>query len=109
MFICGGSGVFMFVCEKNEASEKLDVQNITQIEPATLQFSAFVENMSFLYPKVFVGSGSFEAFDSFYRNQGYTCSAIFISDRHNCRMCGRKLLVCDNGKDVIVYHMTRGT
>ena len=103
MFVCRGHG------EKNETSKKSDVQNITQIEPATLQFSAFVENMSFLYLEAFVGSGSFEAFDSFCRSQGYTCSAISISDRNNCRMFGRKLLVCNNGKDVIVYHKTRGT
>ena len=103
MFVCGGDG------EKDENGAKSpDVQN-TQIQSAPFRFSAFVENMAFLYPEVFVGSGSFKAFDSFCRNQGYTCSAIFLSDCDSCRMCGRKLLVCDDGKDVIVYHMTRGT
>ena len=74
--------VFMFVCgsdgEKNENGAKSpDIQN-TQIQPEPFERSAFVENMSFLYPEVFVGSGSFKAFDSFYRNQGYTCSKIFF-------------------------------
>ena len=103
MFVCGGDG------EKDENGAKSpDVQN-TQIQSAPFRFSAFVENMAFLYPEVFVGSGSFKAFDSFCRNQGCTCSAIFLSDCDSCRMCGRKLLVCDDGKDVIVCHMTRGT
>ena len=72
MFVCGGDG------EKDENGAKSpDVQN-TQIQSAPFQFSAFVENMAFLYPEVFVASGSFKAFDSFCRNQGYTCSAIFL-------------------------------
>ena len=101
MFVCDGDG------EKDENGAKSpDVQN-TQIQSAPFQFSAFVENVAFLYPEVFVGSGSFKAFDSFCRNQGYTCSAIFLSDRNSCHVCGRKLLVCDDGKDIIVYHMTR--
>ena len=112
--------VFMFV--RGDRAIKGDAENVeqslpnagndTQIQPLVFQFSAFVENVSFLYPEIFAGSGSvgsFKAFDDFCKDKGYSCSAIFVTNRHTCRVCGRNLLVCDDAKDVIVYHMTRGT
>ena len=109
--------VFMFV--RGDRAVKGDAENVeqslpnagndTQIQPLEFQFSAFVENVSFLYPEIFAGSGSFKAFDDFCKDKGYSCSAIFVTNRHTCRVCGRNLLVCDDAKDVIVYHMTRGT
>ena len=106
--------VFMFV--RGDHAIKGDAENVeqslpgagidTQIQPLAFQFSAFVENVSFLYPEVFAGSGSFKAFDDFCKDKGYSCSAIFVTIRRTCRVCGRNLLVCDDAKDVIVYHMT---
>ncbi len=77
--------------------------NDTQIQPLEFQFSAFVENVSFYILKYLL------AFGDFCKDKGYSCSAIFVTNRHTCRVCGRNLLVCDDAKDVIVYHMTRGT
>lgn len=103
MFVRGDRGI-----EGNENVEQ-SLGNETQIQPSAFQFSAFVENVSFLYPEVFAGSASFKAFDDFCKDKGYSFSAIFVSNCHTCRVCGRNLLVCDDAKDVIVYHMTRGT
>ena len=72
--------VFMFV--RGDGAIKGDAENIeqslpdagnndTQIQPLSFQFSAFVENVSFLYPEVFAGSGSFKAFDDFCKDKGY--------------------------------------
>ena len=62
------------------------------------KFSAYVENTFYLYPEAFAGRDSFKSF-----------SAVLISNGTSCRSCGRKLLVCDDGKDVVIYHMSRGT
>ena len=66
------------------------------------KFSAYVEN-------IFYFRDSFKSFDAFCRNKGCGFSAVLISNRTSCRSCAGKLLVCDDGKDVVIYHMTRGT
>ena len=73
------------------------------------EFSAYVENIFYLYPEAFAGRDSFKSFDAFCRNKGCGFSAVLISNGTSCRSCARKLLVCDDGKDVVIYHMTRGT
>ena len=69
----------------------------------------FVENIFYLYPEAFAGRDSFKSFDAFCRNKGCGFSAVLISNGTSSRSCARKLLVCDDGKDVVIYHMTRGT
>ena len=71
------------------------------------KFSAYVENIFYLYPEAFAGRDSFKSFDAFCRNKGCGFTAVLISNRTSCRSCARKLLVCDDGKDVVIYHMTR--
>ena len=102
--------VFMFVCgpTRDAEEERPAINDEKQIQRRA-QFSAFVESVSYLYPEVFAGGGSFKCFDEFCRTNGCAFSAIFVSNRDTCRNCGKKLLLCDEGKDVVVYHMTRGT
>ena len=66
--------------------------------------------MDYLYPGVFGNFESrFKEFNGFCVREGLPYGAVFVSDRVSCRFCGGKLSVCEVGKDVVVYHLTRGT
>ena len=107
-FVCG-EDVGSSVTDANELSVgAMNVNSETQASTSA-KFSAYVENMFYLYPEVFASRDSFKSFNEFCGRKGYGFSAVLVSNRTSCRSCGRKLLVCDDGKDVVIYHMTRGT
>ena len=65
--------------------------------------------MNFMYPEIFSGVDSFTSFNEFCVTEGLSYSAVFVSERDTCRFCNGKLATNPVGKEVIVYHMTRGT
>ena len=73
------------------------------------KFSTCIDNMNFMYPEIFSGADSFTNFNEFCLAEGLSYSAVFVSERDTCRFCNGKLVTNPIGKDVIVYHMTRGT
>ena len=48
------------------------------------KFSAYVENIFYLYPEAFAGRDSFKSFDAFCQNKGCGFSAVLISNRTSC-------------------------
>jgi hypothetical protein len=73
------------------------------------KFSTCIDNMNFMHPEIFSGADSFTSFNEFCLAEGLSYSAVFVSERDTCRFCNGKLVTNPIGKDVIVYHMTRGT
>ncbi len=108
--------VYLFVCGKHVTtpgeSNVLMAKTCDDAQQTLfVQFSAFVDNLQFLYPGIFDGFGpdSFKHFDNFSVAQGFPCGAVFVTERECCRFCGKHLTVCEDRKDVVVYHLTRGT
>jgi hypothetical protein len=90
MFVCGDDARPTRDVDESPTRAAIDTDD-KKVQRHT-QFSAFVENISYLYPEVFAGSGSFKCFDEFCRINGCAFSSIFVSNREMCRNCGKKLL-----------------
>lgn len=71
-------------------------------------FATFVDNFLYMHPDM-CERNSFKSFNYFCCAKGVNFSAVFISKRQDCRLCGRKLTTLPNGKEIVVYHQTRGT
>lgn len=52
---------------------------------------------------------TFSEFGKYCLDKGVPLGSVFVSDRVNCRECGKKLLLDEAWKAVLVYHVTRGT
>lgn len=112
LFVCGERVTLQEESDERPSTAINDECQIAQEqETSFVQFSAFVDNLSFLYPGIFdnLGPNSFKQFDQFCVGQEFPFSAVFITEREYCRFCGAKLTVCEEHKDVVVYHLTRGT
>jgi hypothetical protein len=112
LFFCGERVTLQEESDERPSTAINDECQIAQEqETSFVQFSAFVDNLSFLYPGIFdnLGPNSFKQFDQFCVGQEFPFSAVFITEREYCRFCGAKLTVCEEHKDVVVYHLTRGT
>ena len=104
--------VYRFVTGINRAEVPVDgvmnereESNVVCLE----RFSAFIDNMDFMYPDLLSGKDSFSVFNEYCIAEGLSYSAVFVSEREICRFCGGNLATMASGKEVIVYHLTRGT
>ena len=113
LFVCGDINTKNGKRDSGASSSVADEECRILQETSFAQFSAFVDNLTFLYPGILRGLGAnstvFKQFDEFCLAQGFPCSAVFVTERDCCRFCGGKLTICEEPKDVIVYHLTRGT
>ena len=69
----------------------------------------FIDNLNFMHPDIFSEKDMFTTFNEYCITKGLSHSTVFVSQRDLCRYCSRKLTTCPTGKEVVVYHMTRGT
>ena len=99
--------VYLFVCgesvQREDESDDVwpsttstDECRQSELETSFFQFSAFVDNLNFLYPGIFatLGPNSFKHFDQFCMAKGFPYSAVFITEREFCCFCGAKLTIC---------------
>ena len=107
---------YLFVSGKKKAES--DVERVegsgnmavASEEMSFAQFSACVHNIDFLYPSILKSQSTrFKEFNAFCMAKGFPYGAVFVTHRECCCFCGGKLSVCEDGKDVVVYHLTRGT
>lgn len=113
------NGVFRFVngnrlksLESNEANgnDGMAAMRLGGGEADSLSsFSTFIDNMNFVYPDIFSGRDSFNVFYEFCVAENLAYGAVFVSNRETCRICNGNPTIVGGSKDVIVYHMTRGT
>ena len=114
---CVANMVYSFVCgerdnivhDKSEANLAIGGENGSMERTSFAQFSAFVDNLDFLYPDIFKRSGQFKQLNDFCVEQGIPFSAVLVSNRQLCRFCNRQLTVSKRHKGVIVYHLMRVT
>ncbi len=88
----------------NDHAESVNATSREEVD----RFVAFVDNLLFMYPEI-CGHDSFSSFSNFCTGNGVNYGAVLVSERENCRLCDRKLATLPNGKEVVIYHLTRGT
>jgi hypothetical protein len=77
------------------------------------QFSASVDNLLHMFPEISSfarpGADLFRSFHDFSLENGVPAAAVLMSERTECRRCGKSLHIDQNWKPIVVYHLTRGT
>ena len=73
-------------------------------------FTAEAQTLLYLTPDVVMSSArQFQQFHDFTLQNGLPMATILITQREDCRKCGKPLLIEKNSHPVIVYHTGRGT
>ena len=77
------------------------------------QFFASVDNLLHMFPEISnfarPGADLFRSFHDFSLENGVPAAAVLMSERTECRRCGKSLHIDQNWKPIVVYHLTRGT
>ncbi|CAB3990482.1 Hypothetical predicted protein, partial [Paramuricea clavata] len=101
---------FKFVCGES-ADPREDFE---KDETLCDEFSASVDNLFHLFPEISnfatgTANDLFRTFHDFSLETGIPAAAVLMSQRKECRRCGKPLQIDQNWKSIVVYHLTRGT
>jgi hypothetical protein len=101
---------FKFVCgESSDPSEDSEKD-----ETLCDELSVSVDNLFHLFPEISnfatgTANDLFRTFHDFSLETGIPAAAVLMSQRKECRRCGKPLQIDQNWKSIVVYHLTRGT